>query len=132
MPEPKLEYMEYESVLNLLNETSNLYGIEDNVYQELMKKESKTLDTINNVIKYYKDNDYKNKEFITMNFWEVLIRFNDIWLEIWNDISTTNISGNINDTISFGSILMKNDRPIYIGILVIIISMFMWFIIISD
>ena len=138
MPEPKLEYTEYQSVLNLLNESSDtgdtkpLYVMQDNVYQELMKKEGKTLDTINNVIKYYKDNDYKNKEFVTMNFWEVLIRFNDIWLEIWNDVTSTAITGNINDTISFGSIIMKNDRPIYIGILIIIISIFMWFVIISD
>lgn len=138
MPEPKLEYTEYQSVLNLLNESSDtgdtkpLYVMQDNVYQELMKKEGKTLDTINNVIKYYKDNDYKNKEFVTMNFWEVLIRFNDIWLEIWNDVTSTAITGNINDTISIGSIIMKNDRPIYIGILIIIISIFMWFVIISD
>jgi hypothetical protein len=141
MPEPKLEYTEYQSVLNLLNESSdtsyisdkgNTYGMQDNVYQELMKKEGKTLDTINNVIKYYKDNDYKNKEFVTMNFWEVLIRFNDIWLEMWDDVTSTAITGNINDTISFGSIIMKNDRPIYIGILIIIISIFMWFVIISD
>jgi hypothetical protein len=136
MPEPKLEYTEYQSVLNLLNESSGssepINGMQDNVYQELMKKEGKTLDTINKVIKYYKDNDYKNKEFVTMNFWEVLIRFNDIWMEMWDEISITGLKGNISDTISFGSILMKNDRPIYIGILIIIISIFMWFIILSD
>lgn len=140
MPEPKLEYTEYQSVLNLLNESSDtgkagkelINEMQDNVYQELMKKEGKTLDTINNVIKYYKDNDYKNKEFVTMNFWEVLIRFYEIWYEIWNDISNTGINGNINDTISVGSILLKNDRPIYVGISIIIISIFMWFVIISD
>lgn len=134
MPEPKLEYTEYESVLNLLNESSGgpSYGMQDNVYQELMKKEDKTLDTINNVIKYYKDNDYKNKEFVTMSFWEALIRFYDVWYEIWNDISNTAIKGNVNDTFSLGSIIMKSDRPIYIGILIIIISIFMWFVIISD
>lgn len=135
MPEPKLEYTEYQSVLNLLNESSNnepINGMHDNVYQELMKKEGKTLDTINNVIKYYKDNDYKNKEFVTMNFWEALIRFYDIWYEIWIDISNNGLNGNINDIISFGTILLKNDRPIYLGILIIIISIFMWFVIISD
>jgi cell fate regulator YaaT (PSP1 superfamily) len=50
----KLEYTEYQSVVDLINKAD-----QDNVYQELIGKETKTLDTINRVVKYYNDNDYK-------------------------------------------------------------------------
>jgi hypothetical protein len=114
----KLEYTEYKSVVELINQSD-----QDKVYQELMGKETKTLDTINKVIKYYNDNDYKNKEFVNMSFWELVIRFGDIWGEMYNDLlKNKNIL----------EIFMKNDRPIYIGILLIIISIFILFIVLSE
>jgi hypothetical protein len=122
MPEPKIQYSEYQSVVDLLNKSD-----QDSVYQDLMKKEDKTLDTINKVIKYYKDNDYKNKQFINMNFWEVILRFGDIWTEIYNDISNTK-----KYDVSLLSIFLKEDRPIYIGVVLIVISIFIMFIILSD
>jgi hypothetical protein len=122
MPEPKIQYSEYQSVVDLLNKSD-----QDSVYQDLMKKEDKTLDTINKVIKYYKDNDYKNKQFINMNFWEVILRFGDIWTEIYNDVSNTK-----KYDISLLSIFLKEDRPIYIGVVLIVISIFIMFIILSD
>ena len=122
MPEIKLEYSEYQSVIDILKKSD-----QNNVYQDLMKKEEKTLDSINKVVKYYKDNDYKNKEFLNMSFWELTIRFGEIWPEIWNDIISSDPK-----YISFLNIFIKDDRPIYIGVLLIIISIFLLFIMIVD
>jgi hypothetical protein len=122
MPEIKLEYSEYQSVVDILGKSD-----QSNVYQDLMKKEEKTLDSVNKVIKYYKDNDYKSKEFLYMSFWELTIRFGEIWPELWSDITSSDPKN-----ISFFNIFMKDDRPIYIGILLIIISVFLLFMMIVD
>lgn len=122
MPEPNIQYSEYKSVVELLNKSN-----QDTVYQDLMKKEDKTLDTINKVIKYYKDNDYKNKEFINISFWEAVMRFGDVWTELYTDLSNTK-----NYDMSIIRIIMKDDRPIYVGITIIIIALIMLFIMISD
>jgi SNF2 family DNA or RNA helicase len=119
MSKPNIEYSDYESIIDILKNST-----QDDVYQDLMGKEDKTLDTINNVIKYYKDVDYKKKQFINMSFSEIVIRFSEIYFEIFTDLSEKKLS--------ILSILMKNDRPMYIGILLIIISFLMFFIIISD
>jgi hypothetical protein len=116
----KLEYTEYQSVVDLINKAD-----QDNVYQELIGKETKTLDTINRVVKYYNDNDYKKKEFVNMSFYELVIRFGDIWGEIYSDFISMKSTNILN-------IFMKNDRPIYIGFLLIIISFFILFIYLSE
>ena len=50
-----LEYSEYKSLMDILDRSNT-----ENSYQDLMKKEEKVLDTVNNVIKHYKDTDIKN------------------------------------------------------------------------
>jgi hypothetical protein len=119
MPEPKIQYSEYQSVVELLNKTD-----QDTVYQDLMQKEVKTLDTINKVIKFYKDNDYKSKQFIHLSFWEVIIRFGDVWSEMYADLSDPK-------KINY-NVLFKGDRPIYIGISLVLLGFMLLFILLND
>ncbi len=109
-------YSEYKDILDIANRTN----VEDS-YQDLMKKEDKILDTVNNVVKYYRDEDIKNGEFINQGIATVITRYFDVWKEILDDFTNK-------ENKQFIDILSQDDRLIYIGITLIIIALFLFFI----
>lgn len=123
MPTSQINYSEYKSILDIA-QNSNI----DNSYQDLMKKEQDTLNTVNNVIKYYQDRDIKSKQFVNMSFYEMVIRMSETWTDIYSDI--LNWKQTKNNSIT--EVFFKEDRSIFLGIFLIITSFFLFFIIISD
>lgn len=109
-------YGEYKEILDVVNRSN----VEDS-YQDLMQKEEKVLDTVNNVIKYYRDDDIQNGEFINQGISTIITRYFDVWKEILDDFTS-------NKQKSFMNIISKDDRPIYIGITLIIMALFLFFI----
>jgi len=109
-------YGEYKEILDVVNRSN----VEDS-YQDLMQKEEKVLDTVNNVVKYYRDEDIKNGEFINQGISTIITRYFDVFKEILDDFTS-------NKKKSFIDIISKDDRPIYIGITLIIIALFLFFI----
>ena len=118
MEKPNIEYSEYESVVELLKKSDK-----DTTYLDLMSKEDKTLDTINNVVKYYNDHDFSKNNFVNLSYIETMFRFVDVWNNIIAELYKVRC---IMDILP---IFTKNDRLIYIGILFVAISLFMFFII---
>jgi hypothetical protein len=114
-----LEYSDYKSLIDTLEQSN-----QDNTYQILMNKEDKVLDTMNRVIKYYKDEDAKEKEFINYTISQVVYKFFNVWIEIFNEIINKNGSNII-------EILIKDDRLIYIGVMFIFISIILYYVEIS-
>jgi len=114
-----LEYSDYKSLVNTLEQSNH-----ENTYQDMMKKEDKTLDTMNRVIKYYKDEDAKEKEFINYTVSQVVYKFFNVWIDMFNEILNSG-GKNIIDT------LTKDDRLIYIGVMLIIISIILYYVEIS-
>jgi hypothetical protein len=112
-----LEYSDYKSLVNTLEQSNH-----DNTYQDVMSKEGKALDTMNRVIKYYRDSDVKEFEFINNTISQVVYKFFNIWIDMFNDIMNNK---NIIETIS------KDDRLVYIGITSIFISVFLYYVEIS-
>lgn len=112
----KLEYSDYKSLINTLEQSNH-----DNTYQEMIGKEEKVLDTMNNVIKYYRDADVKEYEFINLSITQAVYRFFNIWIEIFNELIDRKNSEKIQ------TILMKDDRLVYIGIMLIIISICIYY-----
>ena len=102
-----LEYSPY----NELVETIERVNTED-TYQELMNKEEKVLDTINSVIKHYKDIDIKEKEFINLPLSLIVFKFFNTWINMFNDV----IEGDVKDFFN------KEDRLLYIGVTLILLS----------
>jgi hypothetical protein len=111
-----IEYGEYKEILDIVNRTN----VEDS-YQDLMKKEEKILDTVNNVVKYYRDEDIKNGEFINQGVNTIIYRFFDVWREILDDFTS-------NNKLTVTNIMTKDDRVIHIGISMIIIALFLFLI----
>jgi hypothetical protein len=114
-----IEYSEYKSLIDILESTTN-----DNssAYEDLMSKEKNVLSTINHVVKHINDKDINSQEFISTSIQDIFYRLFIILPDIANDlIRTKNISEIIQS-------LTKDDRIIYIGVIMILISIFMFFI----
>jgi len=114
-----IEYSEYKSLVDTLQE-SNM----DTTYQEVMKKEAKVLDTINTVVKYYRDADIKENQFVNLPVHYVIFRFLNVWLEIYKDM----VQGNVKTFDKFVGIFAKDDRLIYVGCMCILISALLFFV----
>jgi hypothetical protein len=114
-----IEYSEYKSLVDILKESN-----QDNTYQDVMKKEEKVLDTINSVVKYYKDTDVKEQQFVNQPMQYVLFRFGNVWLDIYNDI----INQRVDTLQKMFRIFTKDDRLVYIGLMCIVISVLLYFV----
>lgn len=112
-----IEYGAYKEILDIAERTN----VEDS-YQDLMGKEKQVLETVNNVVKYYRDDDIKNGEFINQGFATIYARFFDVWKDILNDYTSAGYNK------SMLTILTQGDRPIYVGIGLIVIALFLFFI----
>jgi hypothetical protein len=72
---------------------------------------------VNNVIKYYNDNEIKDQELINMPIKFIIEQFFVTWMAILNDLyNFKELSLNI---------FMKDNRLFYIGMMLVIISIFL-------
>lgn len=111
-----LDYSEYTSLIDML-EKSNL----DDTYKELMKKEEKVLDTVNHVVTHYETEQRKRKEFIHLSLHEI---YHLMFLELPQIFKELTNARDVHDVMA---IIFKGHRIIYIGILLVILSIFLFF-----
>jgi hypothetical protein len=111
-----IDYAEYKEVLDVLKRDDV-----DNSYQDLMTHEKKTLETVNNVIKYYRDEELIDGQFINQSIHTIFMRFFDVWNQILEDII------NVRQPTDIVAIFTKNDRIIFIGITLIVIALILIF-----
>lgn len=117
-----IEYSEYKSLVDILEKSDN----HENTYQEVMDKETNVLKTINNVVNYYRDVDIKEKQFVNMNISYIVYRFLNIWGDIFKELVNIDSS-----KMNLFEIFTKDDRLIYIGVMLILLSIFLYYIDIS-
>lgn len=112
-----LDYSEYKSLIEILDQSDNT-----DAYKDLMKKEDKVLDTVNAVVNHYKEKQYKKKMFLNMSLAEV---YNMLFLEwplIMRDLSKAKT---FND---YTGVVLKNNRPFFIGIVCLVVAVFLFFV----
>jgi hypothetical protein len=112
-----IEYGEVQEILAIANRKNV-----ENSYQDLMDKETKVLETVSDVVRYYRDKDIKDGEFINQSLSIIAERFVQVWVEIINDIASASSLYDIFKTIG------KKDHPIYIGITMVIVALFLFLI----
>jgi tetrahydromethanopterin S-methyltransferase subunit A len=112
--------LEYSKLVNLLNKSD-----QSQVYEELMKKEDHVLDTINRVVNFSNEKEKKSSEFLNKSINEHVHHFFWTMNNILADLSK------VKNIQNFRKVLFKDDRQIYIGILLVIIALFLFFVIIS-
>lgn len=112
-----LEYSEYKSLVDILEKSDN-----NNTYEELMKKETATLDTVNAVVNHYRDRRIEDKQFVHMSLYEI---YNLFFLELPLVVRDIKAAKNMDDAIAA---LMKGNRPVYLGILLVAVSLLLFFV----
>lgn len=112
-----LDYSEYKSLIDILDKSDAA-----NTYEDLMKKETATLDTVNAVVNHYRDRRVENKQFVHMSLYEI---YNLFFLEI--PVLARDLKG-VKDLKGAALVLMQGNRPIYLGILLVAVSLILFFI----
>jgi hypothetical protein len=118
MNSKQVQYSDYKSFIDTLTSSNH-----DFTYQNMIEKEEKVLDTMNNVIKYYNDNQTKEKEFVNQSMMYIATRL----FTVWNDIFADVIKLNSLSLSTIVDIFMKDDRLVYIGITLLIISVMLYY-----
>lgn len=113
--------IDYQALLLLLKKSEP-----KDVYEELMKKEEKVLDTVNRVVNYSNEKELKESEFLNKTvaqhvsglFWAMKGIMSELYrMKTIQDVKST---------------LTKDDRMIYIGIMLLCIAFFLFFVINSS
>jgi hypothetical protein len=112
-----IEYGEVKEILEIASRKDV-----GNSYQDLMNKEAKVLDTVSDVVKYYRDKDIKDGEFINQSLSIIAERFVGVWVEIVNGIAS---AASMSDMLQ---VIGAKDHPIYIGITMVIAALFLFLI----
>lgn len=115
-----LEYSEYKDVVDILSRTNH-----ENSYSDLMNKETKVLDTVNAVVKTYRDRQIKNIEMINRPIAENISRY---WLDM--NLMVKELM-DLKSLSSIPTILTRGDRVIYMGLMLIVFSVILFFVEIS-
>lgn len=115
-------YMEYRKMIKLLESGEN---DKTEVYQKLMDKEQNVLDVVNRVAQ--KDQKEKQASKIVLNesILDLVMLFSNTWKNIFRELF---IEQRFHDAVS---ILYTDDRKIYVGIMLVLISFILFFIDIS-
>lgn len=112
-----LLYSEYQSLVDTLEKSKN----HEFTYQELMQKEEKVLDTVNKVIRNYKDEEHKEREFINKRLIQIAYDFFQVWIDMFTEFVDNK------DLARIPSIVTKDDRLIYIGVMFVIVSIILYY-----
>lgn len=112
-----LEYSEYKSIIDILDKSEL-----DDSYKDLMKKEDKVLDTVNHVVNSYNDKKIKRKQFIHMSLYEIYNLFFLEWPSFMKDVTKAT---SLNDVFK---LMIKNNRIIYLGCILVFVSFILFFI----
>lgn len=118
-------YLEYKSLSNLLTEVPR-----DDVYTELMKKEERVLDVVNRIAEQQNKKSQIDSMFYNMTLIEIVLSFVTNIRNMFQELIVVDIKAYQNPSF-FVEILWTGDRKIYLGMLVVLISLFIFFIDIS-
>ena len=110
---PPIQYAEYEELVDILARSDT-----DNSYEDLMKKESKVLDTVNAVVKHHQQKKAESKSFTHMHFVDLAYHF----ISDMNAMFKELVSVSTNEPEKIIPILTDGNRLIYWGILLVFIS----------
>lgn len=112
-----MEYSQLQRLLKSSNPTE--------IYSELMGKEEHVLDTINRVVNQSNEKEIKGTEFLNLSLLEITQKL------FWNMQLTLHELYEVRTFQDLKKVFLKDDRKIYIGIVLVLISMFLFFIMIS-
>lgn len=119
---------EYAQVLKLVTQ-EDADNSKATVYQQLMEKEDKVLDVLNRMVEKDTTEQNKNVIFYNQTLFDITIKFTNILVNIFDELFIQRQFKSFSDV---QHLLLDGDRKIYIGILIVLVGMFLFFIDISN
>ena len=114
---PETEYKDFIKLIESSNKNNN-----NEVYSLLQGKEKDVLDTVNRVVDHEKGKRDESTLFYNLSFLTLVAMFANTWKNIYREVV---IERNIKNIVY---ILTKDDRKIYVGIMILLIVFFLFFI----
>lgn len=112
---------EYKSILDLLNKDIS----KNDIYSELMKKEENILNTVNRLSTTNISSSIQDTIFYNKSLLEILTLFANTWTNIFTELINE-------DMYKYPTkVFWEGDRKIFVGIMIVIIALFLFFIQIS-
>ena len=117
---------EYENVLKLVEEKE---GNKATIYQQLMEKEDKVLDVLNRMVEKDAKKSDKMLFFYNQSLIDITMKFSNNMVNIFEELFIERQFKSFNE---LQHILLDGDRKIYMGILVVLVGIFLFFVDISN
>jgi len=114
-------YVDYRDLLTTLKDENSI----DNVYELLMAKEQNRVDLINRVVEQKDKLIWHDSIFYNMSLVSIATNFSSVWMTIFKEIVVEKPAMSL-ETIQ--RIFFDGDRKIYVGMMVVIISIFFFFV----
>ena len=113
-----MDTMPFQNYSNMMYMLENDKLSRKDVYSELMKKEDKVLDITSRLANQNRKIEMDNLFFVNLSISDLIARFSFTWQNIFNELI---IERRYND---LPLILFNNERKFYVGMMLIIISIF--------
>lgn len=117
---------EYTKLLTSLKDDKMTKG---DVYTELVKKESNVLSTVNRMIDHEQQKKIDTTLFYNMSLLSMVAVFANTWKNIFLELA---IQKSFRDIPGLLDIFTKNDRKIYVGLMIALIGLSLFFVDISS
>jgi hypothetical protein len=112
-----LDYSEYTSLIESLEKSEV-----DDTYKDLMKKETSVLETVNNIVQHERTKVTKRRQFLHMSIHEI---YTMLFLEIPQITKELERARSVEDVMK---VFFKGHRIIYIGLILVFVSIFLFFV----
>ena len=116
-----MEYIEYDKLMDVLN-----YAPTNGMYEELMKREDNVLQTVNRVVDHSNKRQLESQEVVNMSLMQNLKNFGNTMYKMFDELFKVKTYEDVMH------VFRNSERVIYMGVMVIIISLFMYFSAISS
>lgn len=117
---------EYAQVLKLVTQ-EDADNSKATVYQQLMEKEDKVLDVLNRMVE--KDVTIGKKIFYNQTLIDISMKFSNNLVNIFEELF---IERQFKSLYDLQHILLDGDRKIYMGLLIVLVGIFLFFVDISN
>lgn len=111
------ENMDYTQLVHLLEKSDPA-----DIYEQLIKKEDRVLDTINRTINYSNEKQLDASEVFNMSLHEIIRRFFWTLRTIFHDLFRVKTGQDL------WQVMLKDDRKIYLGTLLLCVCIILFFI----
>jgi hypothetical protein len=118
----ELEFMEYRKLKELLD-----YSPSNGLYEELMKREASVLKTVNRIVDHSNKRELEAKELLNLPMGKIGAMFYKNMYEMFDEM--TNVKTTDDVVAMFKG---KTDRMIYAGAAIVIVSLFLYFVSITN